>query len=113
MGFKLQRAACIWFGSVSSSDKQYFLNDTHENKANSYFFFFHLPRWRITHLKYSAVAKMRDRNEMWKHSNETIKTKERREMRKQHGKTNEKVENKHDLTYNTVVAYWYASSSYY
>lgn len=39
MGFKLQRAACIWFGSVSSSDKQYFLNDTHENKANSYFFF--------------------------------------------------------------------------
>lgn len=56
---------------------------------------------------------MRDRNEMWKHSNETIKTKERREMRKQHGKTNEKVENKHDLTYNTVVAYWYTSSSYY
>lgn len=51
MGFKLQRAACICFGSVSSSDKQYFLNDTHENKANLYFFFFSLTKMKNNTLK--------------------------------------------------------------
>lgn len=42
---KTSRAACIWFGSVSISDKQY-LKDIHQNIANLTY----LPRWRIMDL---------------------------------------------------------------